>query len=136
MGSPAACIFAVVTVVVWAVAKPLFKSTDSWMLIINTLTTIITYLMVFIIQNSQNRDIRAIHIKLDELIRVGEGRNLLAAAEELPDEEIKKLSNEFRNLDKEVEVAAEKVGEKVGQVHEAVKEVHGEVRSLNGQNKP
>lgn len=73
---------AVVLIVVWLATGPLFHFSDTWQLVINTGTTIITFLMVFLIQNTQNRDARAIHLKLDELIRVSKGRNLFMNLED------------------------------------------------------
>src|SRR5581483_1196122 len=73
VGSPWAFILAAGIVIVWAVTGPLFKFSDTWQLVINTGTTIVTFLMVFLIQNTQNRDAKAMHVKLDELIRAMEG---------------------------------------------------------------
>jgi low affinity Fe/Cu permease len=78
-------------VVVWAISGPLFNFSDTWQLVINTGTTIVTFLMVFLIQNSQNRDSAAIQVKLDELIRVGAARNSLVGIEHLTDDEIEEL---------------------------------------------
>jgi low affinity Fe/Cu permease len=75
-------------VVVWAVTGPIFGYSDTWQLIINTGTTIITFLMVFLIQNTQNRDGAAVQAKLDELIRSGEGENAFVGIEHLPEEEV------------------------------------------------
>jgi len=84
---------------VWAVTGPLFGYSDTWQLVINTGTTIITFLMVFIIQNTQNRDAKAVHLKLDEVIRaLGKARNELVDLEELSDEELNKLEDQFRRL--------------------------------------
>ncbi|WP_407168660.1 low affinity iron permease family protein [Bradyrhizobium sp. ORS 111] len=82
---------ATVVVVIWAATGPLFGFSDTWQLVINTGTTIVTFLMVFLIQNSQNRDSAAIQVKLDELIRVGAARNSLVGIEHLTDEELEKL---------------------------------------------
>jgi low affinity Fe/Cu permease len=101
VGSPAAFLLAVITIIVWAVTGPMFKYSDSWQLVINTGTTIVTFLMVFLIQNTQNRDARAIHLKLDELIRGNKGaRNKLVDLEECSDEEIAELEEEFREFRK------------------------------------
>jgi low affinity Fe/Cu permease len=98
-GRPATFAFAAGIIVAWGVSGPLFKFSDTWQLVINTGTTIITFLMVFLIQNTQNRDARAMHLKLDELLRSVEGARVsMANLENLPDEELKKLSEEFKQL--------------------------------------
>jgi low affinity Fe/Cu permease len=87
---------AVAIIIVWAVSGPLFGFSDTWQLVINTSTTIITFLMVFVIQNSQNRDTTALQIKLDALIFATRGaRNLLAAAEHMSDSDLEKLHEEY-----------------------------------------
>jgi len=91
-GSVWVFIGAVVLIVVWLATGPLFHFSDTWQLVINTGTTIITFLMVFLIQNTQNRDARAIHLKLDELIRVSKGRNLFMNLEGLSDKELAELA--------------------------------------------
>src|SRR5690349_6503633 len=89
VGSPWAFMIAVAVIVVWAVTGPLFHFSDTWQLVINTGTTIVTFLMVFLIQNTQNRDAKAIHLKLDELIRaVKDARNNLVDLEDMSDEEL------------------------------------------------
>ncbi len=99
LGSPWAFIIAILIIVVWAALGPTFRYSDTWQLIINTGTTIVTFLMVFLIQNTQNRDAKAVHLKLDELIRALTGaRNNLVDLEELSDEELKKLEAEFKRL--------------------------------------
>jgi low affinity Fe/Cu permease len=99
LGSPWAFIVAILIIVVWAALGPTFEYSDTWQLIINTGTTIVTFLMVFLIQNTQNRDAKAVHLKLDELIRALTGaRNNLVDLEELSDEELKKLETEFKRL--------------------------------------
>jgi low affinity Fe/Cu permease len=99
VGSPWTFLVAVAIVIVWALTGPLFGFSDTWQLVINTGTTIVTFLMVFLIQNTQNRDAKAIHLKLDELIRAMEGaRNGLVNLEALSDEELKKLQGEFERL--------------------------------------
>lgn len=86
-------------ILVWAISGPLFGFSDTWELVINTVTTIITFLMVFIIQNSQNRDMKSIHLKLDELIRVSKmARNGLIALENMSEEDLDKLEREFTGL--------------------------------------
>jgi low affinity Fe/Cu permease len=90
-GSPWAFALAAGAVVVWALAGPLLAFSEVWQLTINTATTIVTFLMVFLIQNSQNRDTRAMHLKLDELLRaVAEARVAVAAAEDLPQAELER----------------------------------------------
>jgi low affinity Fe/Cu permease len=99
VGSPGAFIFSILVILTWALTGPLFNFSDTWQLIINTGTTIVTFLMVFVIQNTQNRDAKAIHLKLDELIRVVHGaRNGLVDLENMTDEELDKLKKEFEKL--------------------------------------
>jgi|SRR6185369_14252225 low affinity Fe/Cu permease len=99
VGHPSAFVLAIVVIVVWGVTGPLFHWSDTWQLIINTGTTIVTFLMVFLIQNTQNRDSEAIHLKLDELIRATtRARNSLLDLEECSEEEIKALRDEFNKL--------------------------------------
>jgi low affinity Fe/Cu permease len=90
---------AVVLIVVWALLGPVYHYSDTWQLVINTATTIVTFLMVFLIQNTQNRDAKAIQLKLDELIRGVRGaRTGLVRLEELSDEELKELESSFERL--------------------------------------
>lgn len=99
VGTSWAFIVAVTILVVWGISGPAFHFSDTWQLIINTGTTIVTFLMVFLIQNTQNRDAKAIHLKLDELIRGVEGaRNSLIDLEKLPDEDLKRLEEAFQRL--------------------------------------
>ena len=99
MGSPWAFIAAVLLILGWALSGPVFGFSEVWQLVINTGTTIITFLMVFLIQNTQNRDAKAMHLKLDELLRGVEGaRTSMVDLEDLSDEELKKLQNEFQRL--------------------------------------
>ena len=99
VGHPAAFMLALLTIVVWVVTGPLFRWSDTWQLIINTGTTIITFLMVFLIQNTQNRDSEAVHLKLDELICATKpARNSLLNLEDCTEEEIKRLRDEFNRL--------------------------------------
>ncbi len=95
-GSPRAFGLAVATIVGWAATGPMFHFSDTWQLVINTATTIVTFLMVFLIQNTQNRDTKAIHLKLDELLRGVQGaRTSLVNLENLSDEELERLQHEF-----------------------------------------
>src|SRR5436309_5475941 len=99
VGSSWAFILAVLIIIIWAITGPIFGFSDTWQLVINTGTTIITFLMVFLIQNTQNRDAKAIHLKLDELLRGVKGaRTGLVDLEDLTDEELKQLQNEFQRL--------------------------------------
>ncbi len=90
-GRPFAFITALVIVIIWGATGPIFHYSDTWQLVINTGTTIITFLMVFLIQNSQNRDSAAIQVKLDELIRVSAAKNYFVGIEHLTDDEIERL---------------------------------------------
>jgi low affinity Fe/Cu permease len=101
-GRPGAFATALTLIVVWLCSGPLFGFSDTWQLIINTSTTIITFLMVFLIQNSQNRDTQAIQVKLDELIRVTRGAHVaLLDLEELSDEELAKIRKDYACLARE-----------------------------------
>ncbi len=112
LGSAWAFIIAILIIVVWGVTGPTFHYSDTWQLIINTGTTIVTFLMVFIIQNTQNRDAKAVHLKLDELIRALKGaRNNLLDLEKMSDDELKKLEEQFTKLRKGAERATERISE-------------------------
>ena len=104
LGSAWAFCGAVLVIVVWLVTGPTFHFSDTWQLIINTATTVVTFLMVFLIQNTQNRDAKAMHLKLDELIRAVKGaRNQLVDLENLSDDDLKKLEKQFQRLRKQAE---------------------------------
>jgi low affinity Fe/Cu permease len=90
-GNPVVFAAAALTVLLWLVTGPLFSYSDTWQLVMNTWTNVVTFLMVFVIQNSQNRDSAALQAKLDELIRVSEARNTFVGIEQLTPEEIEKL---------------------------------------------
>ena len=95
-GSPAAFLIATTFIIVWAATGPAFGYSDTWQLVINTATTIITFLMVFLIQNTQNRDTMALQVKLSELIIAMKGaENRFAAVEELSDEELEQLHGDL-----------------------------------------
>jgi low affinity Fe/Cu permease len=101
VGSPFASIAAVSVIIIWAITGPIFKFSDTWQLVINTGTTIVTFLMVFLIQNSQNRDAKAVQIKLDELIRaIASARNEIIDVENSPEQELQKLQEDFSGLGK------------------------------------
>ena len=98
-GRPAAFAVAVTAIVVWALTGPLFGYSDTWQLVINTGTTIITFLMVFLIQNTQNRDSEAMQVKLDELIRAMKGaHNVLLDLEELEEKDLNRIRNNYERL--------------------------------------
>ena len=116
-GRPLAFISALGVVLLWGATGPMFHYSDTWQLVINTGTTIVTFLMVFLIQNSQNRDSAAIQVKLDELIRVSAGKNFFVGIEHLTDDEIGRLrdivesrskSRALRNVEKLAKEAVEK----------------------------
>jgi low affinity Fe/Cu permease len=110
LGSAWAFVIAVLIIVVWGLTGPTFHYSDTWQLIINTGTTIVTFLMVFLIQNTQNRDAKAVHLKLDELLRAIRGaRNELVDLEEMSDEDLKKLEQEFKSLHDQAEEAVRQV---------------------------
>ena len=99
VGSPSAFIIALLLILIWAFVGPNYGYSDTWQLVINTGTTILTFLMVFLIQNTQNRDARALHLKLDELIRSAKSaRNKLLDLEDMSDEELNRLQKEFERL--------------------------------------
>src|SRR4051794_8127547 len=101
LGSAWSFIVALLIILIWGVTGPMFHFSDTWQLIINTGTTIVTFLMVFLIQNTQNRDAKAVHLKLDELIRAIQGaRNHLVDLEKLSDDELEKLEQEFEKIHK------------------------------------
>jgi low affinity Fe/Cu permease len=116
IGSPGSFILAVILLILWAISGPIFGFSDKWPLVINTATTIITFLMVFLIQNTQNRNAKATQLKLDELILSMHGaRNTLVNLEELSDKDLEQIQKQFRrisehysklpNTDEEIEAA-------------------------------
>jgi low affinity Fe/Cu permease len=110
VGRSYAFIVAVTVLTVWASTGPVFHFSDTWQLVINTGTTIVTFLMVFLIQNTQNRDAHAIHLKLDELIRANKNaRNALLALESMSDRELGTLQTEFEGLRDRVAKARKEV---------------------------
>jgi low affinity Fe/Cu permease len=98
LGSHWAFLVAVGVVIVWLLSGPFFRFSDAWQLVINTGTTVVTFLMVFMIQSTQNRDAKAIHLKLDELIRASEARNVFADLEDATEDELIAFKEEFRKL--------------------------------------
>jgi low affinity Fe/Cu permease len=106
VGAPWAFALALAIVAVWALTGPVFGFSDTWQLVINTGTTVITFLMVFVIQNTQNRESQVIQLKLDELIRaVEQARNELVDLEDLSDDELHRLQGQFEALRKSAEQA-------------------------------
>ncbi len=104
MGSGTAFLMAVLVVIVWGVTGPYFHYSDSWQLVINTSTTIITFLMVFLIQNTQNRDARALQLKLNEIIRsIGSAHNEMINIEKLSDDDLEELARFYEQIRRECE---------------------------------
>ena len=104
LGSAWAFACAILIIIIWACTGPTFHFSDTWQLIINTGTTIVTFLMVFLIQNTQNRDAKAFHLKLDEIIRaLKEARNELVDLENLSDEDLKALEKQFQQIRQKAE---------------------------------
>lgn len=119
LGTAWSFVIALLVIVIWAATGHVFHYSDTWQLIINTGTTIVTFLMVFLIQNTQNRDSKAVHLKLDELIRaVGGARNHMVDLERLSDTELQKLQKEF-----------ERIGKKADQAKTRIDEVKAELKS-------
>ena len=111
-GTPWAFLLAFLVVVVWAITGPIFNFSDTWQLVINTGTTIVTFLMVFLIQNTQNRDAVAIQLKLDELLRAVQGaRTSLVDLEELDDKEILRLKKESERIHQHADMGEQIVEE-------------------------
>jgi len=99
VGSKWAFALAVATIVLWAATGPHFHYSDTWQLVVNTTTTVVTFLIVFLIQNTQNRDARAIHLKLDEIIRaIRAASNSMINIEKLSDQELQELSDQFEKI--------------------------------------
>lgn len=106
-GTASAFLLALLVIVVWGVSGPLFDFSDTWQLVINTGTTIVTFLMVFLIQNTQNRDSKSLHLKLDELIHSSKSaRDSFVDLDNLTDEELHALDQEFKDLHGKTSVAA------------------------------
>ena len=112
LGTAWAFVIAISVIVVWAFTGHFFDYSDTWQLIINTGTTIVTFLMVFLIQNTQNRDSKAIQLKLDELIRaVGGARNHLVDLDRLTDQELRELQKEFERIGKKADETKARVAQ-------------------------
>ncbi|SFK19862.1 low affinity iron permease family protein [Methylocapsa palsarum] len=119
MGKPAAFVAAALVVVVWAAFGPVFHYSDTWQLVINTGTTIVTFLMVFLIQNSQNRDNAAIQVKLDELIRASAAKNVFMGIEQLTDDQIARM-RDICEMKAHAQQAVNKAGEKAKEAADQV----------------
>ena len=114
-GRPATFALAVAVILVWAISGPLFGFSDTWQLVINTSTTIITFLMVFLIQSTQNRDSEAMQVKLDELIRSIEGAHtVLLDLEELEEEDLDRIRESYEKIAEKARSAAERGGKDTG----------------------
>lgn len=112
LGTAWSFVIALLTIIIWAGTGHIFGYSDTWQLIINTGTTIVTFLMVFLIQNTQNRDSKAVHIKLDELIRsIGGARNQLVDLERPSDNELQQFQKEFERIGKKADAANAKATE-------------------------
>lgn len=129
VGSRFAFIVALAVVLLWAISGPIFHFSDAWQLVINTGTTVITFLMVFLIQATQNRDAKAIHLKLDELIRSSQARNAFADLEDASDDELTAFKEEFRRLREE----GTESGEAAERAHRIV---HRGARRRTGSGEP
>ncbi len=102
VGSPQAFVIALVLVICWGLAGPLFHFSANWQLVINTATTILTFLMVFLIQNTQNRDAKAMHLKLDELIKTSPASDAMMSLEDRSDDELEQLEIHYKALSEKV----------------------------------
>lgn len=116
-GKPMAFILAAVLVAVWAATGPLFGFGDTWQLVINTSTTIITFLMVFLIQSSQNRDTAALQIKLDELIRTSQAHNAFLNLEELDEEDLDRIRKHYCKLAHEAHGSLATIEQDINDMH-------------------
>jgi low affinity Fe/Cu permease len=109
VGSKWAFLVAILIIVFWLVSGPYFHYSDTWQLIINTGTTVVTFLVVFLIQNTQNRDARAIHLKLDEIIQsIDQAHNEMIDIEHLSDEELQKLADRYQKVREECEIRSKR----------------------------
>ena len=103
VGSPKAFVIALFAIIFWGISGPFFGFSDTWQFVINTSTTIITFLIIFLIQNTQNRDARVMQLKLDEILKSSKGaRTDLVDMEELSDEELDELQKQYRELHEKV----------------------------------
>jgi low affinity Fe/Cu permease len=115
-----AFVAAITIIAAWSITGPIYDYSDTWQLLINTGTTIVTFLMVFIIQNTQNRDSKAVHLKLDELIRsIDSARNHLVNVDRLSDDELKKLEAQFKRISNKADETIDRIEDAVEEVEEA-----------------
>jgi low affinity Fe/Cu permease len=123
------------TILAWAVTGPIFHYSDTWQLVINTGTTIVTFLMVFLIQNSQNRDSAALHLKMDELIRVSESaRNKLLDLEDLTEAELERMKGSFARLAANPDaVLLREAGEELEAAGEEIEDAKEKVATVIGK---
>ena len=130
-GHAGAFVAALIIVLVWGATGPLFGYSDTWQLVINTGTTIITFLMVFLLQHSQNRDTIAIQLKLDELIRANErARNRMLMLEDLTDEELKRVKETFASLVEPAKEAVRDVKNDLAETEEVLDEIQHHAKSI------
>ena len=123
LGSAWSFVVALLIIVIWGASGHIFHYSDTWQLIINTGTTIVTFLMVFLIQNTQNRDSKAVHLKLDELIRaIGGARNTMVDLERLSDAELQELQAQFKRI-------SHKADQTNGRVEAVKEEIEEEIQS-------
>jgi low affinity Fe/Cu permease len=114
-GSPFALLLAAGVILTWLITGPLFGFSDTWQLVINTATTIVTFLMVFVIQATTNREMKAIQIKLDELIRAMHGaRNAIIATDLIPEDDVEELQKEFEDVGRRAQAQAEARTQRTG----------------------
>ena len=120
-GRPIAFVICVMIIFIWAITGPIFGFSDTWQLVINTSTTVITFLMVFLIQNTQNRDSEAIHLKLDELIRANRGaHNALLDMEELEEEDLDRLREDYEQLAEAARAALRKQRGRITKIQKTI----------------
>lgn len=128
LGSSWAFFIALIIIIGWAVTGPVFNYSDTWQLFINTGTTIVTFLMVFVIQNTQNRDGKAVQIKLDELIKSSkDARSEFVSIEDLSEHELDELNNQFREMHEKIRIRAEKRAAKIEMLEKTNKEMLNDI---------
>jgi low affinity Fe/Cu permease len=131
-GGVYAFIIAIVIVLVWGITGPLFNFSDTWQLVINTGTTIVTFLMVFVIQHSQNKDTIALQLKLDELIAASRASNKLIDVEDLTDEELEKIKKYYADLS---DITKKEKENKVHSLEESEEKIENKIDESNNRNK-